>query len=617
MSMTRFSKTLLAGAVALACAAPASAQWNGFVFFGDSLTDAGTFAPSLPPGTGRFTTNPDPVWAQVLGARYGFTITPATSGGTDYAQGGARVAQLPGYPANAPFVSTAIPVTTQVQQAVARGIDPNALYAVWAGANDVSTQLTLAASGQITAAQAQAAVVTAATQLVQQVGVLQAAGVKTVAVGNLPDMGRTPSGQSLGAAGAAQLSALANLYNATLAGGLNALGGNVLRIDNWSYLNDMIANPASYGITNVTAAACGTTPALVCTRASLVTPNANTTYAFADGNHPTGAAHVILAQTVASLLEAPSQAATLTQGPLAVEQATWRTVDARMWSAMDTPYDPKRGMNFWAAYDYSNPDIDTGFATGDADLNTLSVGGDMRIGQNWLVGAAANFSGYKASYSGGSHKLNETSGTIYAGWGDGPWYAGASALIGALDYKDVDRSFAIGTGQREESGSTSGTHWAFRLHGGYWLRYGSLNHGPFAKLVWQRADVDAYAESVGTVTALRYGPQQRDSLLGSLGWQVQGAWGAVRPFARVTWEYDFKDDAPEVSATPLTGGGTYQIALPTPDNSWALFNVGASMDFGAGSATFGKVTGYLMGTATAGKSDGDAWALTLGMRVPF
>ena len=41
------------------------------------------------------------------------------------------------------------------------------------------------------------------------------------------------------------------------------------------------------------------------------------------------------------------------------------------------------------------------------------------------------------------------------------------------------------------------------------------------------------------------------------------------------------------------------------------------MDFGAGSATFGKVTGYLMGTATAGKSDGDAWAVTVGMRVPF
>ena len=218
--MNTFRKALVASAVALACSAgTASAQFSNMYFFGDSLSDAGTFAPSLPPGTGRFTTNPDPVWAQVLGDRYGLTITPATAGGTDYAQGGARVALLPGFPANTPLVSTATPVTQQVQQALGRGVDPGALYALWAGANDVSTQLTLAATGQITAAQAQAGVIAAATQLVQQVALLQAAGVQTVAVGNLPDMGKTPGGQSLGTAGAAQLSALAGLYNTTLSSG--------------------------------------------------------------------------------------------------------------------------------------------------------------------------------------------------------------------------------------------------------------------------------------------------------------------------------------------------------------------------------------------------------------
>ena len=264
--MNSFRKALVAGAVALACSAgTASAQFSNMYFFGDSLSDAGTFAPSLPPGTGRFTTNPDPVWAQVLGERYGFTITPATSGGTDYAQGGARVTQLPGVPPTPP-TGSAVPIATQISQYVGRGVDPSALHAVWGGANDVATQLTLAAAGQITAAQAQAAVVTAATQLVQQVALLQAAGAQTIAVGNLPDVGKTPFGQSLGAAGAAQLSALANLYNTTLTSGLNALGGSVLRIDNWSYLNDLLANPGSYGIVNTTGAACGTKDVLVCTR---------------------------------------------------------------------------------------------------------------------------------------------------------------------------------------------------------------------------------------------------------------------------------------------------------------------------------------------------------------
>ena len=74
---------------------PAAAQFSQFYFFGDSLTDAGSFKPVLPPGTGKFTINPGPIWAEVLAQRYGSTATPANQGGNDYAEGGARVTQLP------------------------------------------------------------------------------------------------------------------------------------------------------------------------------------------------------------------------------------------------------------------------------------------------------------------------------------------------------------------------------------------------------------------------------------------------------------------------------------------------------------------------------------------
>src|SRR5687767_1469850 len=133
LPMTKIKNALAASAVAAACVAPAaSAQWSNFVFFGDSLTDAGSYAPVLPPGTGRFTTNPDLVWAQVLGSRYGFTITPANQGGTDFAQGGARLALLPGVP-NSPPTATALPITSQVTQQIGARIDPGAVYALWGG----------------------------------------------------------------------------------------------------------------------------------------------------------------------------------------------------------------------------------------------------------------------------------------------------------------------------------------------------------------------------------------------------------------------------------------------------------------------------------------------------
>lgn len=624
--MKSFSRSLLAGAVALACAAPAAAQWGSFVFFGDSLTDAGSYKPVLPPGVGRFTTNPDLVWAQVLGARYGFTITPANQGGTDYAQGGARVTQLPGFPATAP-TGAAVPIATQVAQGIGKGIDANAVYALWGGANDIFTQLGAAQTGAITAAQAQANVAAAATQYVQQVGALQAAGARNIVVLTLPDIGKSPSGMAGGAAASAQISAITGLYNNTVVAGLNALGGNAIRIDMTRFFAEVLADPGAFGFSNATGTACGTTASLLCAPANLVSPNANQTYVFADGVHPTGAAHAAVAGLVASFLEAPYAAGTLTEGPMAVEQAAFRTVDARMWSAMDTPYDAQRGINLWAAYDYANPDIDVTFAQGDADLHTLSVGGDLRLDMpdvpgvgvlpgKIMGGAAANFSEFKADYSGGRHKLDEISASFYGGWGNGPWYAGFSTLIGVTDYTDVRRSFDVGTARRNESGDTSGTHWAFRMHGGYWMRSGSVNHGPFAKLTYQRVDVDNFSERSASSSVLSYGEQERKSLVTSLGWQVHGTFGAVRPFARATWEHEFKDDEREVSASTSLGG-RYVTLLPKPDSNWGLFSVGAAMDFGQPSGRFGKVTGFLTGSATAGKDDGDAYSITVGLRVPM
>src|ERR1051326_3779715 len=167
----------------------AAAQFSGVYIFGDSLSDAGSFKPLLPPGMGKFTTNPGPIWVEVIGQRYGFSVTPANQGGTDYAEGGARAAVLPGVPA-APQTGTAPPVATQVSNLLAKGpLNSSALYSVWAGGNDVFLQLSLAAAGAATPAQVQANLATVATQLAQQAGRLNAAGARYIIVWNLGDIG--------------------------------------------------------------------------------------------------------------------------------------------------------------------------------------------------------------------------------------------------------------------------------------------------------------------------------------------------------------------------------------------------------------------------------------------
>ncbi|MEO8305237.1 MAG: autotransporter domain-containing protein [Betaproteobacteria bacterium] len=607
--MQKFKRALLAAAIGIAVSAPALAQFDGVTFFGDSLTDAGSYKPVLPPGTGLFTTNPGPVWATVFGGYYGFAVSPANQGGNDYAQGGARVSGLPGVP-NSPPTGTAVPVTTQVTQFLAKGpLNPNAIYTVWAGANDIFYQLGLLQAGVITSAQLQANLVTAATELVTQVARLRAAGAQYIFVFNLPDIGKTPFGTGSGQA--AQITALSGLFNTALATGLNATGIPTIRFNALTLLNEIIASPATYGFANSTATACGATPSLLCTPANLVTPQAAQTYVFADGVHPTTGAHALIAQAVNSMITGPQQIAALGEAPFAVEEANFRAIDSRMWSSLNAPRTPGK-LQAWAAYDYGSIDMSAGPNNGTGNINSVVVGGDIRISDHILAGGSFGYSENKGDFGGpgGGFKLRQPVGTVYAGYGDGPWYAGVTLGAGSLDFSNVNRNIPLGAAIRNENGQTRGNEYTGRLIGGYWFKWQDVLHGPYARVAYTKATIREFAENGSDSTALIYGEQKTEQLLWSAGWQVAGNIGNVRPFARATWQYDSLDKDRTVNASSVTLGGWYSIPVSKPDNDYVLFNLGASADFGG-------VTGYIMGSATAARGDTNYYAITVGIRAPL
>ena len=608
---TTLRVSLVAGcAVTLALAGSnASAQFSNAYFFGDSLTDSGSFKPLLPPGTGLFTTNPGPVWSQLVANRYGVEAIPSNQGGTNFAQGGARVTSLPGVPATPP-TGTATPISAQVGQLVSAGpLDSRALYAIWGGGNDLFFQLEAAAAGAITPATLQANVAQAATDVVQQVGILNSAGARYVIVFNLPDIGKSPAGVASGQP--ALLTGVTNVFNAALISGLDALGAPTIRFNVNALFNEVLADPAAFGLANATTPACGTTVSLLCTPANLVAPNAASTFLFADGEHPTSAGHAIIAQAVESMLEGPMKIGVLAEAPLAVEQATFRAIDARMISALDAPIAANR-FNAWVSYDYGRNDFDGHFVSGNADVNTIAVGGDVKATDRMLVGGAFTFADDKGDFGGntGGYKLRETGGTLYAGYGGGPWYVGATLGAGDLDFHDVDRQFDLGALHRTERGETHGWHLMASVLGGYWFRYADVLHGPFVRLAYQDIHVKGFVERGFDSTALSYGEQKRESFVSTLGWQVAGQIGNVRPFARIGLAFESKDDARLVSASSVTLGGDYAIPTIEPDRDYVSYLVGASADFG-------RVTGYLTGFATSGRSDGNAYGVTVGVRVPL
>ena len=591
----------------------AAAQFSGVYIFGDSLSDAGSFKLLLPPGTGKFTTNPGPIWVEVIGQRYGFSVTPANQGGTDYAEGGARVADLPGVPA-APPTGTAPPVATQVSNLLAKGpLNSSALYSVWAGGNDVFLQLSLAAAGAATPAQVQANLATVATQLAQQAGRLNAAGARYIIVWNLGDIGKTPFGAASGQA--ASFTQATSFFNSALSAALDALNIDLVRLNAFALFDEAIANPAAFGLANVTTPACTVQFSLLCTSATLVAPNAAQTYLFADNVHPTTAGHQILADYAASVIEAPQKIGLLAETPLQVEQATFRALSERMMSQLGQPRAQNK-YEAYAIYDYGNYDRSGDFGGGDSQSNSIILGGDMKLSDRWLAGIAFGYSEDKASLgdNGGGFKLNEATMTGYTTYADGPWYVGASIGGGDLDFRDIHRNILLGGGSRTESGTTRGTHLMARAFGGWWFNYAGWNHGPFARLTYEEVKVYAWSEQGTTSTAMSFGHQKRDAFVSSLGWQAAGSIGSVRPYARVTWEKDYNNDDRTVRAGLVsTGGVGFGLPALRPDDSYVLFDVGASADLG--SVGIGRITGFVSVNATAAKGDGNYQAVTVGIRA--
>ena len=129
--------SLFAGAAATTASAQ-TAHFSNVYVFGDSLSDAGYYRPflaglGLPAPVvaqlGRFTTNPGPVFSELISQYYGVMPNPSNvTGGNIFAQGGARVADPSPL---TPSSQAQRPVSTQITEFLARNngaADPNALY---------------------------------------------------------------------------------------------------------------------------------------------------------------------------------------------------------------------------------------------------------------------------------------------------------------------------------------------------------------------------------------------------------------------------------------------------------------------------------------------------------
>jgi outer membrane lipase/esterase len=580
MPRTRY----IAGAITAALLFSASASATDFsnvIVFGDSLSDGGNISLATAPGIQpplRFTTNPGTTAAENVAAGLGFTLAPSVAGGTDFAWGGA------GFVNNVAAVPT-IPQQLQMYLGANGGkADSRALYQVWGGANDI-----FYLSGTLTDPNAIAAgAVNAAQTELGLLGGLQAAGARYVVVYNLPDLGKTPSAAAGGAAAQAGASQLAVLYNGVLSSGLGQLSNNGLNIipaNTYALLNEVIANPSAYGFSNVTAPACGAGSSSVqCGPQGsglpyTYAPGTNDTYLFADGVHPTTAAHAMLSQYVLSVIHAPEQISLLGEAPLAASTVQNRVMrDQMLTEGKDG--DTRAFVNI----DYGQQRFDASDSSPrtTSDNFNFTLGANFFAGEHVTAGVALGIGQHNADFSGGGgYKLQDISGLGYLGYRNGGGYVGGYVNFGQSNFKDIERRMSIGTMQRTETGKADGSHLGGGLTGGWWFDLADkLQTGPFATVDWQTVKISGYTESGSDSSAMWFGRQQRDSLLSTLGWRLRGQWQVnnllMSPYVELGWNHDSRADQRMVSAGLTSMNGTFALPGFSPDKSWGTASLGLS-----------------------------------------
>jgi outer membrane lipase/esterase len=286
--------------------------------FGDSLSDAGNIfvgtggaIPDPPYFNGQFSNGP--VWVEDLAAALGLgPLTPSLAGGTDYAYGGAETGPT-SFNTSDSVTDLTGPTGQLAQfQAAHPTADPNALYTIWIGSNDLDDILAGA-----TPAQYAADIAIAAANADSAIAALAGEGAKNFLLLTVPDLGLTPEAIAGGLPTQAAASELAAGFNSALVSGAESLastdGLNLSILNTYALLDTIVANPTSYGFTNVTApcltGAIDYSGGTVC-----ATPNQ---YLFWDELHPTAAGHAIIADAVLPLVTPePASSSLITVGLL-------------------------------------------------------------------------------------------------------------------------------------------------------------------------------------------------------------------------------------------------------------------------------------------------------------
>lgn len=643
------------------CSTSPALSWDRLYVFGDSLSDSGN--------NGRYTWDGSqhPLYDDILAAKINYALRPSDQGGTNYAAGDAvAVPQLNPADNSADQVSDYL--TANGGRADAEG-----LYVHWIGGNDL-------AAAALNPLVANDIVSNSAFAAASQVQALLAAGAETVIVPTVPNIGSTPAlleaviqaglapvanaalaaafsslnsqttlsqdarnqaiREALSAAAgqlttvtalreaiasqlyeawqtlSAQAGVLTNSYNQQEDTLLAQRGGNIVRVDINGLFNEVLSDPARYGLTNTAGMACPPgVSAAACSSTTTPGFSGQQAFLFADRLHPSPATHLLIADYIQSVLDAPAQVVALNQATLAMSRDARATLDSRLQQQRHAD-NPQGSLSLYGGYAGQHDEYSGNLAAGEGDATThnLTLGIDYQLTDSWLVGALV---------SGSRDNQQPTPRYDYKMRG---WLAAAYSEIAFFDrgwvntdvhyasasYDSIKRSVTLGPATRTESGETDGTQLGARITTGWDFPINAaLTTGPMVQYALDYSSVEGYQEQGNSSTAMRFDDQNYHSRIGALGWRVDSLLGWINPWAEVSYNRQFGDNVWRAGGGLKSTQTSFSRDSAEQDTNWVDVTLGAHVPLGDSVAAFASVS------QTGGLSSGEQFMYNLGVSARF
>jgi uncharacterized protein YhjY with autotransporter beta-barrel domain/phospholipase/lecithinase/hemolysin len=605
MNRRRISRALACASL-LSLAAPATAQQiDRIIVFGDSYADT---------GNALRLAGINPISTQIY-------TTGRFSGGSNYVDTLSDLLQVPQFNFAIGGASTTgngtpgLPgLPFEVQEFVAGGgtlgfpavnttLTRSDLVAVSIGGNDSRFYQQSIGSSVAGAPAAAAASVTA---FQQNFNLVMQHGTPTISflagdAGRLPEItGNAPA--------AAIRTAFSNAFNSgvqNVLAGYAAQGSIVHYLDLNAVLNNVVANPGAFGITN----------GLVCPAFQPPSPasatcvvNSNGYLFYGDLLHLTSNGFAIVGKYVARQLAAPLTLQAPSDMGLDVAQQWGRTLSSR--SDLYGRGGAHQGLRLFVLGDALSHNLAATSTNSAFDIRSAgaTIGAEYGL-PGGLVGIAGNYSRPKVKF--GNDASRDRSHT---------WQIGAYGSIGLaglfgqayLGYgHDSNRITRTGVVQ-DMSADPSGNHTVAGAKGGYLMSFGGLSAGPIVALDYARAKVDGYTETGDPALTLTVSDQSYKAFTGQLGVEARGELAGLHPFVDLTAEHDFSGDDRLITFA--------QTSAAVIVNSWDVpgkKQTYARVSGGASASLTNEISIDASASTTFGRDHGNETGGQLGVNVRF